>query len=87
MANSKSALKRVRQIKKRTARNRVVKTNVKETRKALLDAVESGDAAEAKKALSALASAADIATKNNILHTNQAANIKAKASAKVKALG
>ncbi|MDC0259538.1 30S ribosomal protein S20 [Verrucomicrobiales bacterium] len=86
MANSASALKRVRQIVVRTSRNRVVKNNVKEARKALLVAVEGGNKDEAAKALVAVSSTADRAAKKNIIHRNTAGNIKAKAAARVKAM-
>ena len=86
MANSASALKRVRQIVVRTSRNRVVKNNVKEARKALLVAVEGGNKDEAAKALVAVSSTADRAAKKNIINRNTAGNIKAKAAARVKAM-
>ncbi len=43
MANHKSALKRVRQTKKRTERNRFFKTRMKNMIKAVHEAVESGN--------------------------------------------
>ncbi len=43
MANHKSALKRVRQTKKRTERNKFFKTRMKHIIKDVKEAVESGD--------------------------------------------
>ena len=43
MAHHKSAIKRIRQTAKRTARNRYYKTRIKNITKAVLAAVEAGD--------------------------------------------
>jgi small subunit ribosomal protein S20 len=43
MAHHKSAIKRIRQTAKRTARNRYYKTRIKNITKAVLTAVEAGD--------------------------------------------
>jgi len=43
MANTKSALKRIRQTKKRTERNRYYKTRIKTITKNVEKAVEAGD--------------------------------------------
>ena len=51
MANHKSALKRVRQTKKRTERNRFFKTRMKNMIKAVKEAVEAGDKERALEAL------------------------------------
>ena len=51
MANHKSALKRVRQTKKRTERNRFFKTRMKNMIKAVREAVEAGDKEKAVEAL------------------------------------
>ncbi len=51
MANHKSALKRVRQTKKRTERNRFFKTRMKNMIKAVREAVEAGDKEKALEAL------------------------------------
>tara|TARA_R110002096_G_scaffold45562_9_gene122267 strand:+ start:792 stop:1055 length:264 start_codon:yes stop_codon:yes gene_type:complete len=83
MANSKSALKRVRQTKVSTARNRNLKSSVKDTRKDALTAVEAGDKAAAQTAYNAFASAADKAAKSGALHKNTASRIKGRIAAKV----
>ncbi len=51
MANHKSALKRVRQTKKRTERNRFYKTRIKNMTRALTEAVDAGDQEKATEAL------------------------------------
>lgn len=85
MANNPSALKRVRQIEKRTASNRVLKTKVKNLRKGIDTAVEGGDDQAISEALSKYSSAVDRAAKKSIFHRNKAANLKSKAVAAVKA--
>ncbi|MBK1834307.1 30S ribosomal protein S20 [Roseibacillus ishigakijimensis] len=85
MANNPSALKRVRQIQTRTARNRVIKTKVKNLRKGLDTAAESGDEKAISEAFARYSSAVDRAVKNNIFHRNKGANLKSKASASIKA--
>lgn len=78
MANTKSALKRVRQTEVRTERNRADKTRIKTLRKKALAAVAAGDKTAATAAASTLASAVDKAAKRNLVHVNKAANIKSK---------
>ncbi|MRI59313.1 MAG: 30S ribosomal protein S20 [Epsilonproteobacteria bacterium] len=51
MANHKSALKRVRQTKKRTERNRFYRTRMKNIIKAVKEAVATGDKQKAIEAL------------------------------------
>ncbi len=51
MANHKSALKRVRQTKKRTERNRYYRTRMKNIIKSVKIAVEAGDREKAQEAL------------------------------------
>jgi small subunit ribosomal protein S20 len=88
MANTRSAAKRARQTPARTARNKAIKTRVRTSRKALLDAIAAGDLDLASKRLGSLASAADKATKSNVIHKNAAGRIKssaARAIAKAKA--
>lgn len=85
MANNSSALKRVRQIEKRTATNRVLKTKVKNLRKNIDEAAAGGDDKAISEALAKYSSAVDRAAKKSIFHKNKAANLKSKASASVKA--
>ena len=78
MANTKSALKRVRQTEVRTERNRADKTRMKTLRKKTLAAVAAGDKAVAVSAANILSSALDKAAKRNLIHPNKAANLKRK---------
>lgn len=83
MANSISALKRVRQTKARTQENRVVKTRIKSTKKAALEALASGDGAAIEKSVRQLHSATDRAVKTGAVHANYARRLKSKFAAKV----
>lgn len=78
MANTKSALKRIRQTEVRTERNRAEKSRIKTLRKKTVAAVAAGDKAAANTGASSLASAVDKAAKHNLVHPNKAANIKRK---------
>ncbi len=85
MANSKSALKRVRQTKTRTERNKTVRTRMKSLRRRAIEAAEAGNNDEARAALNEFSSAVDRAQKANVVHRNKAANLKAKTTKAVKA--
>lgn len=78
MANTKSALKRVRQTEVRTERNRADKTRIKTLRKKALAAIAAGDQPAATAAASKFSSAVDKAAKRNLVHPNRAANLKSK---------
>jgi small subunit ribosomal protein S20 len=80
MANHKSALKRVRQTKVRTERNRQRKTTIKTLRKETLGAAAGGDIKAANESLSKFSSAVDKAAKKGLIHKSKAANLKSKAA-------
>jgi small subunit ribosomal protein S20 len=80
MANTKSALKRVRQTKRRTERNRAAKSRVKTLRRKVISAVESGDAEAIQSAMRDFTSTVDKAAKKGVIHKNKAANLKSKAA-------
>jgi len=80
MANSKSALKRVRQNETRNERNTHIKTRVKTLRKKTLAAAEAGDKDVAAQAFKEFSSVVDRCAKNSIFHKNKAANLKSKTS-------
>ena len=84
MANSKSALKRVRQTATRTARNKALSSRMKTLRRKAITAAEAGDKEAAQKAFSQFTSAVDKCAKNNIIHKNKAANLKSKTSKHLK---
>lgn len=89
MANTASALKRVRQTATRTARNRAAKSRLKSARKAALAAIAGNDAKAAQTSVRSAISLASRAAKSNVVHRNavsrlqsrlaKAANAKAKA--------
>lgn len=86
MANHKSALKRVRQTKVRTERNRTRKTTIKTLRKKTLAAVASSDKVVAGQSLSEFSAAVDKAAKKGLIHKNKAANLKSKAAKAIAAI-
>lgn len=73
MANHKSALKRHRQSLKRRARNRISKTRIKNTVKAVRTAIEANDVALANEALKEATAVLDKAARKRIIHPSQAA--------------
>ena len=78
MANTKSALKRIRQTETRTARNRAVSSKLKTLRKKIATAVETSDKEAA--AYNTFSSAVDKAAKVGTIPANRAANYKSKAA-------
>jgi len=84
MANNKSAEKRVRQIAKRTEKNRASKSRIKTLQKKAIAASEEGKTDEALKAFQEFTSAVDKATKNNIFQKNKAANMKSRTNKVIK---
>lgn len=83
MANHKSALKRIRQIKKRNLHNRYY---AKTTRNAIARLRELSDKKEAQASLPKVISMIDRLAKRNIIHDNKASNLKSKLTKKVNAL-
>lgn len=69
----KSAKKKLRQDKKRTLRNRALKTQVKDLLKKALKE-------KSATSLNAFFKATDKATKNHVLHKNKAARLKSRVS-------
>lgn len=76
LKKSKSVIKRQRQTKKRTARNRSAKNELKTLRKRVNALLAKGDIAGAKVAEKELMSRADKAAKTGIIPRNKASNIK-----------
>ncbi len=72
MANHKSALKRYRQSLKRQARNRAVKTRIKNVLKAVRSAVELNDKEKASEALVVATKVLDKAASKKIIHWRNA---------------
>ena len=80
MANTKSALKRIRQTETRTARNRAAQSRLKTLRKKIATAVEQADKTAAAVAYNEFSSAIDKAAKTGKVPANRAANYKSKAA-------
>jgi len=72
VANHKSAIKRHRQSLTARARNRMVKTRVKNVIKAVHEAVASKDPGKAQEALKAATSVLDKASTKGVLHWRNA---------------
>ena len=83
MAHHKSALKRIRQTAKRTARN---KYQHKTTRNAIQALRENENKKEAAEMLPKVSAMIDKLAKNNIIHDNKAANLKSKLTKHVASL-
>lgn len=77
MANTKSAIKAARKAQRLTIRNRAAKTNLKTLHKKFEAAAKANDAAAAKAAGIAYASAMDKAVKAGVAHKNAASRAKA----------
>tara|TARA_B100000780_G_scaffold22735_1_gene14559 strand:- start:2696 stop:2947 length:252 start_codon:yes stop_codon:yes gene_type:complete len=77
MANHKSSLKRIRSNDKKRLRNRF---QHKTTRNAIRDFKSLTKKKEAQKELPVISSMIDKLAKKNIIHSNKAANLKAKLS-------
>jgi small subunit ribosomal protein S20 len=86
MANTFSALKRMRQTKKRTAVNRARKTRLRHAIRRMRRALEKKDAAGAQGLLGATFSAVDRAAKWGIIKDNTAARYKSRLHARLKKL-
>ncbi len=86
MPNIKSAEKRVRVTEKKTLRNRVVKTHVKNAVKKFLAVVASGDKAAANEMFPNTCSVIDGAVSKGVLKKNTAANKKSGLAKKLNAM-
>ncbi|WP_457592937.1 30S ribosomal protein S20 [Hydrogenimonas sp.] len=87
MAHHKSAIKRIRQTAKRTARNRYYKTRIKNITKDVLAAVESGDKEAAAKAMKIANRELHKYVSKGILKKNTAARKVSRLQTKVNGLG
>ena len=76
MANIKSQIKRNRQNDAAHERNKSVKSALKTAVRKFREAVEAGDADQAKNAAADAARALDKAASKGVIHKNQAANRK-----------
>ena len=83
MANHKSALKRIKQTKTKTALH---KYKHKTARNAVRDLKATSDKKEATALLPKVSAMLDKLTKTNIIHKNKASNLKSKLTKHVNAL-
>ncbi len=86
MANTYSALKRVRQTERRTETNRKNKTQLRHTIRALRRLILSKDAAGAATQLSQTFAIIDRSAKKGVIKANTAARYKSRLHLRVKAL-
>jgi small subunit ribosomal protein S20 len=80
MPNIKSQIKRDRQNKKRTIKNKVLKSKIKTAKSNLAEMVEAKKSDEAEAGLKSLDKALDKAVKGGAIHKNYSANKKAQAA-------
>ena len=76
MANIKSQLKRIKTNRVATERNKAIKSDVKTAIRRFREAAETGNADEARAALSVASVKLDKAVSKGVIHQNQAANKK-----------
>ncbi|WP_462324330.1 30S ribosomal protein S20 [Desulfoplanes sp.] len=87
MANHKSALKRHRQSLNARNRNRMAKTRIKHSVKAVRLAIETNDAEKAREALQQATSVLDRAATKKVVHWRTAARKISRLSKAVSAIG
>ncbi len=86
MANHRSALKRIKQTRVRTERNRAHRSRLRNQIKKLRAAIDSKDKATAQALLPQTFALIDRSIRKGILHRNAAARYKSRLSIKLKAL-
>lgn len=78
MANTKSAIKRLRSAERRRLRNRIYRGGARTAVKKVRQLIEEGRIEEAREAMRAAASALDKAAEKGIIHKNNAARRKSR---------
>jgi small subunit ribosomal protein S20 len=86
MPNSASAKKRLRQSLDRRARNRAVRSSLRNQIKKVRTAIAGGDAAASETEFRTTVKRLDQAAAKNILHANAAARLKSRLSKAIKGL-
>jgi small subunit ribosomal protein S20 len=86
MANHFSALKRVRQTEKRTARNRASASQLRSALRSMRESLEKGDKTAAAQIYRQTVSALDKAIQKGVLHENTASRYKSRLSKRLSAL-
>jgi len=86
MANHVSSLKRARQTETRTAVNRVNRTRVRSSLRALREALAKGDVKAAQTQFRETVSALDKSVQKGVLHKNTVSRYKGRLNTRLKAL-
>ena len=86
MANTFSALKRVRQTERKTEFNRIRRTRLRHTIRAIRQAIAKKDVASAQKLVPATFSMVDRSAKWGIITKNTAARYKSRLTARLRGL-
>lgn len=86
MANHFSALKRVRQTRRRTARNRINKGVLRSGLREIREVLAAGDLGRIRQAMPAAFSHLDKAVHKGVLHRNTAARLKSRLMGRCHAL-
>jgi small subunit ribosomal protein S20 len=86
MANHFSAVKRVRQTEKRTARNRASASRLRSALRSMRESLEKGDKTAAAQTYRETVSALDKAIQKGVLHENTASRYKSRLSKRLSAL-
>ena len=86
MANTASARKRIRQTKRRTARNQALKSRMRTFVKKVETAIGGGDKTVAKQALTAAQPEMQRAAGKGVVHSNTVARKLSRLSARIKAM-
>ncbi|MBI2460357.1 MAG: 30S ribosomal protein S20 [Candidatus Rokubacteria bacterium] len=86
MANTRSALKRMRQNETRRLRNSAVRSSVKTVVKTVRTTLGAGSATEAEQALARAIRTLDKAVTKGVLHKNTAARRKSRLARQLRAL-
>jgi small subunit ribosomal protein S20 len=87
VANIKSAEKRARQTIKRRAHNMALRSKFRTAIKSVLNAIETGDKADASAKLKAAGPVIDSMVNKGIIHRNKASRHKSHLNARVKEMG
>jgi small subunit ribosomal protein S20 len=86
MANHVSALKRMRQTKRRTEDNRANRSRLRTSLRAMREALTQGDAKAAQTQYRETVSVLDKGVQKGVLHDNTASRYKSRLNARLKAL-
>ena len=87
MANHISALKRARQTRRRTARNRINKGTLRSSLRQIREVLAAGNPENARQAMPEAFSRLDKAIHKGVLHRNTAARLKSRLMKRLHSLG